>query len=274
MTETHNADPEEHKMPLLEHLVELRRRLLYSVVAFLVAFVVCYAFSKNLYGFLVQPLATIMEEVGGSQRMIYTELTEVFFTYLKVSAFGALIVTFPVFAAQFWLFLAPGLYKHEKKALLPFMLATPVLFALGAAMVYYVVMPMAWRYLLGFQTGAADTALPIQLEAKVGEYLGLVMTLIFAFGISFEMPVALTLMARVGLVTAQGLADKRRFAIVGVFVFAAILTPPDVISQVALAIPMVGLYELSIVACRMMEKKRQEAEDAAPDFDETDFNES
>ncbi|MBF0094081.1 MAG: twin-arginine translocase subunit TatC [Alphaproteobacteria bacterium] len=272
MTATHD-DPESSKMPLLEHLVELRRRLLYSVVAFLIAFFICYGFSQDIYGFLLRPLAQAMEAAGGSQRMIYTELTEVFFTYLKVSAFGALVVTFPVFASQFWLFLAPGLYRHEKKALLPFLVATPLLFALGAAMVYYVVMPMAWTYLLGFQTGAADTVLPIQLEAKVGEYLGLVMTLIFAFGISFEMPVLLTLLARVGLVTATGLADKRRFAIVGVFVFAAILTPPDVISQIALAIPMLGLYEISILTCRMMEKKRRESEENDPDFDETDFNE-
>ncbi|MEO5372962.1 MAG: twin-arginine translocase subunit TatC [Alphaproteobacteria bacterium] len=267
-------DPEQNKMPLLGHLIELRRRLLYAAASFLGAFFACYAVKEHIYGFLVVPLAEIMQEVGGSQRMIYTAITEGFFTYIRVSAFAAVCLTFPVFAAQLWMFIAPGLYRHEKKAFLPFLVATPVLFMIGAAWAYYLVMPMAWRFLLGFQTAVgAATVLPIQLEAKVGEYLDIVTTLMLAFGLSFEMPVLLTLMARVGMVTSQGLADKRRFAIVGMFVVAAVLTPPDAISQISLAIPLVVLYELSIVSCRMIEKKRREAEDAGEnEVDETDFN--
>ncbi|MBF0561408.1 MAG: twin-arginine translocase subunit TatC [Alphaproteobacteria bacterium] len=250
-------------MPLMDHLIELRRRLMYSIAAFLAAFFACYAVHEPIYGFLVVPLARIMKEVGGSQRLIYTALTEGFFTNMKVSAFAALLVTFPIFATQIWRFIAPGLYRNEKRAMLPFLVATPVLFAVGASLAYYVVMPLAWRFLLGFQTTSAETVLPIQLEAKMSEYLSLVMTLIFAFGLCFELPVALTLMARVGLVTSKGLADKRRFAMVGAFIVAAILTPPDVVSQTSLAIPLIGLYEISILSCRYVEKQRRSDDDAA-----------
>lgn len=262
---SHSDNPEDNKMGLVEHLLELRRRLLFSAIAFLIAFFGCYAFSREIYGFLVQPLADAMRDVGGTQRMIYTAPTEGFFTYLKVSAFAALAVTFPVIAGQIWMFIAPGLYRHEKRALAPFILATPVLFTLGAGMVYYVIMPMAWRYLLSFQASAGEATMPIEMEAKVSEYLDIVMTLMFAFGMCFELPVALTLMAKVGLVSSKGLAEKRRFAVVAVFVIAAVLTPPDVISQIGLAIPLLGLYELSIVACRYIERQRARAE-AAADF--------
>jgi sec-independent protein translocase protein TatC len=254
-------DLDDRQMPLLDHLVELRNRLMYSIIAIFLGFVVCYFFAEDIYAFLVRPLADIYQGQTG-RRMIYTGLAEAFFTYVKVAFWAGAFLTFPFVATQIWLFIAPGLYRNEKMAFLPFLAATPVLFFMGGAMVYYFIFPLAWRFFLSFETTGSETALPIELEARVGEYLSLVMKLIFAFGLSFQLPVALTLMGRVGLISSQGLARNRRYAIVGVFVVAAIITPPDVISQVGLAIPILLLYELSIIAVRIVERRRAAAEAA------------
>ena len=254
-------DLDDRQMPLLDHLIELRNRLMYACAAILIGFLICYFFSEQIYAFLVQPLADIYQGETG-RRMIYTGLTEAFFTYVKVAFWAGAFLTFPVVAVQLWMFIAPGLYRTEKQAFLPFLVATPILFFLGGAMAYYVIFPLAWRFFVSFETPGGPGMLPIELEARVAEYLSLVMKLIFAFGLCFQLPVALTLMGRVGLVTSQQLGSNRKYAIVAVFAVAAVLTPPDVISQVGLALPILILYELSIVAVRIVERRRAQAEAA------------
>lgn len=253
------------KMPLLDHLIELRKRLLICVVLLIGAFLVCFAFAEGIFEFLTQPLADVLKAHEGSgqvRRLIFTDLTEVFFTYVKVAFFAGAFLCVPVFLTQVWLFVAPGLYENEKTAILPFLIATPILFFVGGALVYYVIFPVASEFFISFEKTATDGTLAIELETKVDQYLSLIMKLIFAFGICFELPVLMTLLARVGIATSAGMAAKRKYAIVGVFIVAAIFTPPDPISQLLLAIPIILLYEISILLARLVEKKRAEQEAA------------
>ena len=206
----------------MDHLIELKNRLTVSVIALFIAFLGCYYFAQDIYNFLVRPLAEILTELGGERRLIFTALHEAFFTYIKVSFFAALFISFPVIATQLWRFLAPGLYQNEKRALAPYLVFSPILFFMGGALVYYFIFPLAWKFFLSFETAGMAGGLPIQLEAKVNEYLSLVMKLIFAFGISFQLPLVLTLMARIGACTSRGLAAKRKYAIVITFIAAAL----------------------------------------------------
>ena len=250
------------EMPLLDHLSELRRRLLWSALAFLGAFLISYYFSSEIYRFLAQPLVQLLKERGQKPELVYTALYEAFFTYVKVAIFSAAFFSFPVIASQIWLFIAPGLYRSEKRALLPFLVATPVLFFAGGALAYYVIFPNAWRFFLSFQMTGQNGGLQIDVLPRVSEYLNLVMKLIFAFGLCFELPVLLTILGRVGIVTAAGLKKYRRYAYVGCFIVAAILTPPDVFTMTGLALPLVALFEISIFAVKIVEPKSGTISDA------------
>ena len=264
---------DDRKMPLLQHLVELRSRLLWSVVGFILAFLVCFYFAQPIFDFLAAPLAKALREnqVSDQQvlRVIYTDVTEVFFTQVKVAAFGAFCVAFPIIATQIWLFVAPGLYKHEKNAFLPFLIATPIMFFAGASFMFEVILPLALKFFLHYQRAGGNGTLSVQLEAKVGEYISLIMRLIIAFGACFELPVLLTLLAKVGIVSSDALKRKRRYAIVFVFIAAAIVTPPEVFSQVSLAVPLLILYEASIWLAVMVEKKRDKIDPGSGDEGET-----
>ena len=243
------------KQPLLEHLIELRSRIIKTMIMIIVFFIFFYIFADNIYNFLVKPYANAVAGEEG-RRLIFTALHETFFTYIRVAIFASLFVSLPFLLIQLWIFIAPGLYKNEKNVVLPYLLATPILFILGSALVYYLIMPLAIKFFLSFESIGGNGALPIQLEAKVNEYLSLIMRLILAFGLCFQLPVALTLMARVGLVSSEGLKKNRKYVMVGVFAVAAILTPPDPIYQIGLGIPILLLYELSIIAVSFIEKRK------------------
>ncbi len=270
------TDPNEGSMSLMEHLTELRNRIGIVFIIFIVIFLACFIrpfgsgtpnFADLTYFWLQAPLAA-REEVS---RMIFTGLHEGFFTQVKVAFFVSICVSFPIILLQIWRFVAPGLYKNEQRAIFPFLLATPVLFAMGALMVYYLVIPLAWDFFLSFEMQGGQGALAIEVEPRISEYLSLVMRLMFAFGVSFELPVLLLLLVKAGLMTAEGLAAKRKYAILLAFIAAAILTPPDVISQVLLAVPVILLYELSILGARLIQKKQGDTEDASETEDESNL---
>ncbi len=241
----------------VSHLTELRKRLIHSLIFIFVIFILGYIFAENIYNFLVEPYAKAVKNDGIDRRLIYTALHETFINYLKVAFFVAIFLGSPIVLTQIWKFVAPGLYQNEKKAFLPYLIATPILFLLGGMLIYYLVMPLAINFFLSFETTAGVNTLPIQLEAKVNEYLSLIMRLIFAFGLSFQLPVLLNLLARIGVIDSEYLKIRRKYFVVIIFAAAALLTPPDPITQIGLAIPLLILYELSILSVKLTEKKKQ-----------------
>ncbi|MBW9053375.1 twin-arginine translocase subunit TatC [Rhizobium mesosinicum] len=254
-----SGDIQDKPQPLIEHLMELRTRLIWSIAAFFIAFIACFIFAKHIFNYLVYPYKLAVSwanlDVEKAQ-LIYTAPQEFFFTQVKVAMFGGLVIAFPIIAAQIYKFVAPGLYKNERQAFLPFLIASPILFLMGGALVYFFFTPMVMWFFLSMQQAPGHDEVAISLLPKVSEYLSLIMTLVFSFGLVFQLPVITTLLARVGLLTSQWLAEKRKFAIVLAFVVAAVLTPPDPMSQIGLALPTILLYEISIYAARLVERQR------------------
>jgi len=249
-------DPKLKEMSLIDHIAELRKRLIWSFIYLIIVFIICFYFADILFSFLAHPLVKLMDIERG-QGFIYTALQEAFFTELKVAFFFALFFSFPLIAIQIWKFLAPGLYSNEKKAFLPFLIATPVLFFAGGSMVYYFIAPVAWKFFLSYQN-MNSSGIPIRLEAKMGEYLALMMRFIFAFGLAFQLPVVISLLAKANLVTHTTLKKYRKYAIVIAFLSAAFLTPPDPFSQISLALPIILLYEISIFLAKIIQKNKKE----------------
>ncbi|NQY82094.1 MAG: twin-arginine translocase subunit TatC [Alphaproteobacteria bacterium] len=259
MADSTPDDMANSRAPVIEHLKELRTRLIYSFAALMVAFLVSFYFADVIFNFLTAPLMDLWQDQS-QRRMIFTAMHEKFFTDVKIAFFAAFCIAFPVLASQIWVFITPGLYRNEKKAFFPFLLMTPILFFLGASFVYYLVLPVAWEFFISFEQQAGAENLAIVLEPKVNEYLSLTMRLILAFGVCFELPVLLVLLVRAGLTDAQGLIHKRRYAILLAFVAAAILTPPDPMSQIGLAVPIILLYEVSILCAKLIERKAARAD--------------
>lgn len=247
------SEPNNEAVPIVQHLVELRTRLIWVIGVMILGTTISYFFVPQILNILMIPLANAMGQ-SDTHRLIMTGLTEGFFAYLKIAFFAGIFLTFPILLMQLWMFVAPGLYKQEKRAFLPFLIATPVLFFCGALCVYYILIPMAWPFFLSFQLSSAEAVLPIEQETRISEYLDLIMTLVFAFGLCFQLPVLLTLLGRAGFVSAEFLAKNRKYAILFSFIIGAFLTPPDVVSQVVLALPIMGLYELSILLIKAGQK--------------------
>ena len=254
-------DIDQSAAPIIEHLVELRGRLIKSVTAFIIAMIFCFTVAQNIFNFLADPIVKILRNNGQSPDLIFTGLQQGFMVNIQISFFGGFILAFPFIGTQLWKFVAPGLYKNEKKAFLPFLIASPVLFFLGAAFAFYIVMPLAFDFFLGFQQDQGidlTSAVGITYLGTINEYLSLTMKFIIAFGLCFQLPVLLTLMGKAGLVSSKGLGSVRKYAVVGILVLAAIVTPPDVITQIILFVVVYSLYEVSIFLVRLVEKKREQ----------------